>query len=497
MQPSPKGAHVRFTEVFDVVPTRADDWFDPFLETDTSLFVDPFLIWAEQEGSWSEAHDRLIAFFNHVLRVMIRSGLDEMSSHWHAVQRLLMFREPPEFCLGYGWETTEGRGSGRKLQEGMLAGGATAIELSIESVEHFEEMLLFQPGIGADRIGDIVCNVLKQEFIAYTQRVAKRHNIEMKNVRVRNAAWTEDNGWQDKVVRLPVNPYSRHGVLLTPARFLRELPAAEPEDLWEWAWSHANEDIRGSFNYDVARKVDRKVLGAFARANPGIVKRYLQHLEESPPSAYDLEQDPHWHVKWYEHARRLVAAFSLPSRSEFRKDFCAAIATILREFVHNVEQQDGWLLLWANDRPRSERHIQALFRGIVQHYCQANNIDLSGEANAGRGPVDFKMSNGWAARALIEIKKTENSKYWHGLREQLVQYLKSEKARCGYFMSVSFRDKDWTKERQDVVRQVAKDVRKETGLDIQVIFVDARPKESASRARSTAVGKPRNPCKPR
>jgi hypothetical protein len=418
-----------------------------------------------------------------VLTLMVGSGLRESSSHWQAARRLLLFPEPPEFCLGFSAGTTEGRGSGRKLQIGMLEGGAAAIELSIESVEHFEEMLLFQPGIGADRIGDIVCNVLKQEFVRYTQRIAKRHGIEMAAVRVRHAAWSEAIGWQDRLVELPINPYSGHGVLLTPSRFLRELPAARPEGLWEWAWSNANEDIRDSFNYDVARNVQKEELGRFARANPGIVKRYLRHLEKRVPSAYDLKKDPNWHVKWYDLGKRLVARLDLPTRGEFKKDFCAAIARILQQFVHNVEEQDGWRLLWAYGRPRRELHIQALFRGIVANYCQAHDIDLNGEANAGRGPVDFKFSSGWEARALIEIKKTANSDYWHGLKRQLVQYLKSEKARCGFFMSVGFRDSDFTQKRQELVRKTAKEVAEETGLDIEVIFVDAREKESASRTQ--------------
>src|SRR5439155_14075764 len=115
--------------------------------------------------------------------------------------------------------------------------------------------------------------------------------------------------------------------------------------------------------------------------------------------------------------------------------FCDFVGAMIEAFVQNVEQQDGWILLWGDSgRPRSERIVQALFRSTVIHYCKANNIDLSGEANAGRGPVDFKFSQGWSARALVEIKLTHSSHFWRGLTKQTPQYMRSEGIKCGFFV---------------------------------------------------------------
>ncbi|GAA2386932.1 hypothetical protein GCM10009855_28800 [Gordonia cholesterolivorans] len=46
---------VQFSEYFDVAVDDDDDWFDPILDTDTRLFVDPFLIFKESDGPWSTA----------------------------------------------------------------------------------------------------------------------------------------------------------------------------------------------------------------------------------------------------------------------------------------------------------------------------------------------------------------------------------------------------------------------------------------------------------
>src|SRR5271157_2532114 len=49
---------------FHLSRTASDDWFDPILDADTELFVDPFLIFKESKGFWSSAHKRLIDHFD-------------------------------------------------------------------------------------------------------------------------------------------------------------------------------------------------------------------------------------------------------------------------------------------------------------------------------------------------------------------------------------------------------------------------------------------------
>jgi hypothetical protein len=139
--------------------------------------------------------------------------------------------------------------------------------------------------------------------------------------------------------------------------------------------------------------------------------------------------------------------------------------------------------LWVEGKPRKERYAQALLRTFVVRVCKDNDVDLTAEANAGRGPVDFKFSKGWNQRALAELKLTNSSRYWHGLESQTPQYLISEGIKCGYFVSVGFRDVDFTKERLDQVRQAAAAMSKRESFEVIPIFVDARKKDSASKAK--------------
>jgi hypothetical protein len=475
---------MRFSEAFGVERTRDDDWFDPVLFADTKLFVDPFLIFLDREDSrWGAAHARLIAFFNLVLTLLARAGRSRTSAHHAAARRLMVFPEPAEFCLGYSEGTTRGTGAGRGLQHPMIAAAEDAIELGMRSVRHFEELTLFEPGIGADRISDIVCNVLKKHFIEYTQDVARVHDVPVAALPIKHADWSDDQRrWVDRRVELPINPYNGDPILLAPERFLRSLPTVDPEDFWDWAWENENENIRGDFNYEIGRHVDAYTIARFARANRRLIRRYIRFLEENPKSPYDLEQDPLLEVRWYEAGAQVAAQTPLRFVPDRPEDFCQFVQTIIECFVHNVEQQDGWILLWSNGNPRAERIAQALFRSAVIHYCRANNIDLTGESNAGRGPVDFKFSQGWNRRALVEVKLTNNSRYWHGIERQTPQYMRSEEIRCGFFLSIGFRPLDFEPARVERVRSVAAKVAAETGYEVTAVPVDAQRKAPASRS---------------
>lgn len=59
-------------------------------------------------------------------------------------------------------------------------------------------------------------------------------------------------------------------------------------------------------------------------------------------------------------------------------------------------------------KSKHESAAQLLFYGVADSYCAANNIDLSPESNAGRGPVDFKLSRGSTDKVIVEVKLTSN-----------------------------------------------------------------------------------------
>lgn len=481
---------VLFSQAFGINRDDADDWFDPDLMADTKLFVDPMLIWEDTDPRWARAHDRLVEFFNEILRQVAvgvpHASVDGGRSQRLArAERLLRFPEPPEFCLGYGTETIFGRGSGRGLGKTILDAASFAIAAGITEVRHFEELALFGENIGADRISDIVCNVLKTEFIEYTQEVAEHHGVPLEPLPVTNARWrTEPMSWVSERVDLPRNAAQSRavGVILVPERFLRDLPSLDPNEFWGWAWDNMNEQIRADFGEDIARKVDSRTIMKFARAHASAVSKFVNERREEDLSGYDFDRDPRYLRRWAYDAPELAAAFQLTPPASV-DELCQFVKALCEQFKHGVEHRKHSDLLWDRDKLRRESHCQKLFDSTVFVACEASDVDVSPETNGGVGPVDFKFSRG-AKRALAELKLAKSSSLERNVEAQVVAYAKTERAQCAYIVIIQSEDRhltdDFTKKIEDIVARVATKHK----LDYSVIWVDARKKPSASKRKA-------------
>jgi hypothetical protein len=486
---------VRFSETFQVVRNSSeDDWFDALMPVDTPLYIDPFLIWNEDAGFWSDAHSHLINFFDIVFQMIRESGGDERHASWRQAANLLLFPEPAEFRLGVAEGSPLGSGSGSGLQADMLAGIKTANDVGMRHIAHMESIALFQGGMGVDRISDAVCNVLKSYFIKYTKDIAERHDVPTVSVEVRNASWSgEFRKWVSERHNLPVTEVEvfrlgrfRHvtlPVLLTPHRFLRDIPIANSDDFWNWSWSQMSDQLRGDFNYDIARRVTRRTKARMARQNPEAVALYLNSIEQQELEPYQIDDDPRELVSLHERGRDIVKLTPQTHYSDAEEStdaFEGFVSSVVEAYKHAVEN-DSWRLLWLTNRGAGERYVQVLFRSVVIHYCKANDVDLTGESNAGRGPVDFKFSKGWTARALIEIKLARHGRFWDGILAQTPTYQIAEGVRLAFFVAIAYSEDEMNNEFQQTLRQAAAIVAGARNVEVRTVIVDASPKKSASK----------------
>ena len=108
--------------------------------------------------------------------------------------------------------------------------------------------------------------------------------------------------------------------------------------------------------------------------------------------------------------------------------------------------------------------------------------DITREADCGRGPVDFKFTRGWQVRGLIEVKHISSTQFAHGADTQLPIYLKGKQAPFGIYLSIGYRDRDFEEERIGLVTSTCKAITEQGNTRIVPVFVDARPKKSASKA---------------
>ncbi len=223
------------------------------------------------------------------------------------------------------------------------------------------------------------------------------------------------------------------------------------------------------------------------QTRPEIAIAYIDRISDQPHSAYDVASDPRGLVGWYEDAARAWQYISPNSPSRTPPDdpagFFEWVLSLAEDFRFVVEETDAWRVLWEDDllKHRPEKIAQALAGVMWRIQCQVANVDLNKETNVGRGPVDFKFSQGWERRVLIEMKYIESSHFSSGAEKQLPQYQRSEEIAFGIYLAVGFKDEDFERDRVRLVEQTCASLSAQLGKEIRLIVVDARPKKSASK----------------
>jgi hypothetical protein len=484
---------VRFSAHFGISDlSDEDDWFDIELTTDTPLYVDPLLVFDDDDPTWSSTRTTVLDYFALAMEYVRLADGDQHSRHWQKAERMLTFPEPREFALGVTLGSPEGAGTGPQLARAMADSLDLLHQRRVETVRYVELFALFCEGLGVDRISDIFCNIAKKQFIDYTAQIVARHGVATHLIQVRHGDWSRSTGrWNDPKVRLPLNPAMRRdvAVLLCPDRFLKDIPRVTPEGLWTWAESNEAQVLRADLNYEIGKDLttaERRAQGRkLARSSPDLAVKYIDVQAADGSKPYDIATDPKLLVGWAEAGRAAAAQYGPASPQPATEEaFLDWVGDLMREFKHAVEETGLWRTLWDDHlrTHRSEKIVQAVAGAMWAVRCRAADVDISGEANIGRGPVDFKFSAGWSRRALTEIKLIGSSHFFSGAEKQLPQYLRSERIVGGYYLCVGFVDTDFDDDRLKKVRDTCTALSAERDFEIRPIFVDARPgtKGSAS-----------------
>jgi len=172
----------------------------------------------------------------------------------------------------------------------------------------------------------------------------------------------------------------------------------------------------------------------------------------------------------------LALAISDPKDQESLKQ---VVRRICGHFKTLIESNGLVKLLYDKQQIlKPERAAQLLFFGIADAYCKANNLDLSPESNSGRGPVDFKISQGYQLRLNVEVKYSSNVKLVSGFEKQLPTYDAAEHSFHSVYLVLRTTPSERSIKRVQTLRNNALTSGQRSP---DVIIVDARIQASASR----------------
>jgi hypothetical protein len=317
----------------------------------------------------------------------------------------------------------------------------------------------------------MTAGIIIDELKAYSRRIYQATNAQQSATHLQ---------WLDG---LPKNPFNNKAIILAPWDILDELPIAlepgtyfkESVDLGDEVRERLNSMIRQAW----AAELSKQQIRSYMIQHPELLDEAIRTYRTASAKSYDFRTDNRGWLRWYRHGVRISADFplhlSLASNASL-EEVTSVVAVICDHFKKLVEDNAAWRMMYdSNGQPHHERHAQLLFFVIAEAYCRASDIDLSPEVNAGSGAVDFKLSSGFQAKVLVEVKLTTNKNLVRGLETQLPQYIKAEDARRATYLVIEVGGPE---KRLKRLRQLAKALG-DAGAT-KVVWVDATPKESAS-----------------
>ena len=465
------------SELMDVSPQELENLgaFDPVLDLDTRLFIDPHLLKHCDIEGFERSYEKFQEHFKKVIK-LLNSSDSNGDRFWREADRYLEGGEVKGLCIGYSSKGTSGSGIGPELRKRLLDTAKEILDKGKNDPEIFELVGLFEEDFGPDRISDITANIIKDDLVSYTKRVMESVPLG-KNAKL--------NICSDS--KLPINPFTSEIILLVPSQILRDLPICldwSNLDIVAQENRALREEVNGIIGdswREAMKTVTKSKLKDIILEHPKLVDDLVRQYSAKPAMYYDFQEDKAGEYIWYPVTKEMTnehpIALSLPQEPTIDEveDMVLKICDKFRELIENNGLNR--LLYDRGGHPKNESAAQLIFYGVAEAYCAANGIMIARESDSGRGPVDFKFGTRQENSVLVELKKSTNTAgLKKGIKKQLPEYMKSEKSKRAIYLVLDVGG--FTKTAKSNLNDIA-ELMKDTS--IKLIHVDGLIKPSASK----------------
>ncbi len=482
---------VYFSEHFQTTKEALEGYgtLDISLVSDLPLFIDPFLLFNSKNKIYQVLHGQVIEY----LRFLREKSSTKLSRG--LLQEWFFFREVSQTWLGFSKVGNKGRGLAGDFAEslnknlGLLFGPIEGS--SGPQNQHMETLCLIEDGVGRDNISDFTTNLIKEYLCGYTEAFSIKHLPKhlIKKFRVDRVRFNyATESWEEGIFTLPC--LGNTFVLLTPVDLLTkdETWINRPEllDTFNTIVSALPDAaLRAKVDNYIQKRLKEEstreeVLAARSKAIeefPAILGQYVSEKEKHGAKATLLSRAKVTDASALFIGQAREFAGILNDETDFYCSFPDTYIDAHRRAMYMkrvIEKNDGYRLFYFKNEPiQREADLQILYR--MTWFASIN--DFNSEVNNGRGPVDFKVSQGAFDKTLVEMKLASNKSLKKNLRSQVEIYKEANETKkwIKIIMYFTYQEKIRTE-----------GILKELGLKDRsdVILIDARRdnKPSASKA---------------
>lgn len=447
--------------------------FDVIMDVDTQVFIDPALLELCTEKEFINAKSKAEKYFAGII-TLLKHSKNTTDMYWKRANTLLTFKEIRGTCFGYSKKNTSGNAIGSTLRKSILVTIKELISEGENDPTLFELLGVFQEKIGCDRISDLLTFILYENILEYTNRVVTDCNLNSVNIKYKKC-----------VYRTCINPYNRSPLLLLPKIILSPLPIADSFDDIDLI-CFENQRVRDAINAYIdlggRKTLSKAEILSLMKSNAEFRQTLLTSYKAIIKKPYDFQVDPAGEYIWCSTAKKYANDYPLNLSKvslETVADVSNVVGRICSQYKTLIEDNGLSNLLYdSTGKSKHESAAQLLFYGIADSYCAANNIDLSPESNAGRGPVDFKLSRGSTDKVIVEVKLTSNPQLKHGIEKQVPIYMAQEKTKKAIYLIIDNGHPKTTESFIKFYNALGQEIKSK----ISCFIIDGTKKPSASKA---------------
>ena len=464
MKISENKSKLLFSEYFEIDKNVLEehDVFDISLYYDSPVFIDPFLLFYNEDKILQNVHQNILDYFSFLKNVTLNHQKSTA-----LISEFFLFQEVKELWLGYCEYGNEGSGPGIKFGQRLFDNLSkldifTGNKSELIKSEHIEKITLLDPGIGKDCISDLTANLIKPYLLEYTQSFSEKYLDDSRcgTFSVKHASFKYGSGilnlgrWINEKYYLPRHPFKQSEyIILTPKSILAK------DDYWinrtdmvsgfdEIVQSVDDSQLRAQFNYYISealrkkqqeenlkskkprkvrlnKKDKKQAIEKLINDNPEFIDYFIKYKEDTGGRAVIkasaevisvIEENPE--LPKAQFLSFLKETFKEKGLTKPTVSYDDALKCVLH-MKNCIENKGVHKTLYKDEKLCcDEKFFQNIFK-LVTHSL---NSDVNAEVNNGRGPADFIFSNGSKDKTIVEFKLASNTNLENNLKNQVEIY---------------------------------------------------------------------------
>ncbi|MEK7464083.1 MAG: hypothetical protein AAB610_03120 [Patescibacteria group bacterium] len=460
--------------------------FDATLGLDTKLFVDPKLLVSSDIPELRDSRKRILDYFTTLLRIHKQSHKSPRLRN--QARDMLAVPEPEGVSIGYGSKSDNGTSVPKPVANKILLSVSEIFSVGIEDAEVVELLSLFVPKFGPDSISDLIISIIYSDLCKYTERVSLKLGVKTRQYTIEGSKYF-----------LPTHPFTNEQIIFIPYSLLSVLPVAASWDQIANAAAR-NESLRKQLE-DIVQPALEKIMKDISQGSQKEKEAFKKDMSalldvyrKVEVKSYDLNIDEKGYYKIDPFIEKQSSKIKAHNKPKNASELINSIRDLTTQFKRTIEDNGGSNLLYHRTKtgkilkkePHHEDVSQKIFYMIADLFCRQANILLSGESDAGRGPVDFSLGTGYQEKVLVEIKKSNNKNLESGYKKQLEAYEKSENAQYSFFVVILVKKqpkKNDSYSQLDIITKLCEENKKANKKCPELVIVDGLVKPSPSKLK--------------